>query len=139
VTVPGPGSWNLGVWLSDAAGNGSAANAAHAILTVAQGKPGASNGGGSGKPTIRISESVVRRKLVVRVRGSGKGKVRVSFTARLGGKTIASGVRSVALKRGKASASFKLGPRTAAHALIRVRCRLDNQASVTSTLHRRGR
>jgi Bacterial Ig-like domain len=137
VSVPGLGSWNLAVWLSDAAGNGTPANAAHAVLTVAPSKPGGSNGGGTtGNATIRVSESLSGRELVVHVRGSGSGKVRVSFTGRLGGKTVAWGVRTVLLKHRKLSAMFKLGPRTAAHALIRVTARLGHQAAVTSTLHR---
>jgi hypothetical protein len=31
---------------------------------------------------------------------------------------------------------FRLGPRTAAHALIRVSAKLDHELAVTSTLHR---
>jgi len=136
VKVPGPGSWDLGVWLSDVAGNGSFANAAHTILTVVASKPGQPNGSiSTGKPTIRVSERLVLRKLVIYVRGSGKGNVRVSFTARLGGKLVASGARTAGLKSGRLSIAFKLGRRTAAHALIRVRARLDHQAAVTSTLH----
>jgi hypothetical protein len=137
VSVPGPGSWNLAVWLTDAAGNGTPANAAHIVLTVATSKPGGSNGDGTtGKATIRVSESLSRRELVVHVRGSGNGKVRVRFTGRLSGRTVASGVRSVALRHGRLTATFKLGPRTAAHALIRVSARLGHQAAVTSTLRR---
>jgi hypothetical protein len=137
LSIPGPGTWNLAVWLTDAAGNGTPANAAHIVLTVATSKPGGSNGDGTtGKATIRVSESLSGRRLVVHIRGSGSGKVRVSFTGRLGGETVASGVRSVTLKHGKLSATFKLGPRTAAHALIRVTARLGHQAAVTSTLHR---
>jgi hypothetical protein len=134
VSVPGSGRWNLAVWLTDAAGNGTPANAAHTVLTVAPGKPG----GTTGRATIHLSESLRGRELVVHIRGSGNGKVRVSFTGRLGGKTVASSVRTVTLRHGKLTAIFKLGPRTAAHALIRVSARLGHQAPVTSTLQRAG-
>jgi hypothetical protein len=137
LSIPGPGTWNLAVWLTDAAGNGTPANAAHIVLTVATSKPGGSNGDGTtGKATIRVSESLSGRELVVHIRGSGNGKVRVRFTGRLSGRTVAWGVRTVALKHGKLTATFKLGPRTAAHALIRVSARLGHQAAVTSTLRR---
>ncbi|MGA2166129.1 MAG: hypothetical protein ABSH36_16920 [Solirubrobacteraceae bacterium] len=42
----------------------------------------------------------------------------------------------MALKHGRLTATFKLGPRTAAHATIHVSARLDHQLAVTSTLHR---
>ena len=156
VTVPGPGTWTLAVWLTNAAGNGSPANAAHTTLTVPAGGAGggSSGGGGSGgsgaggdsgggspssKTTIRVSEALHGRELVVHVSGPATGKVRVSFTGRLAGRTVASGVKTVALKRGRLTATFKLGPRTAAHATIRVSARLDHELAVTSTLHRQPR
>jgi hypothetical protein len=147
VTVPGPGSWSLAVWLTNAAGNGTAANAAHTTLTVPAGSlggGGSGSGGGSGagdgssapKATIHVSETLRGRELVVHVSGPATGEVRVSFTGRLGGRTVVSGAKTVALKRGRLTATFKLGPRTAAHAMIRVSARLDHQLAVTSTLHR---
>jgi hypothetical protein len=42
----------------------------------------------------------------------------------------------VALKHGGLTATFKLGPRTAAHATIRVSAKLDHELAVSSTLHR---
>ncbi len=135
VTVPGPGSWSLAVWLTNAAGNGSSANAAHTTLTV----PTGNSGGGHGttpKATIRVSEALRGRELVVHVSGPATGRVRVSFTGRLRGRTVASAAKMIALKRGKLTAIFKLGPRTAAHALIRVSAKLDHERAVTSTLHR---
>jgi hypothetical protein len=138
VTVPGPGTWNLAVWLSNAAGNGTPANAAHVTLTVPPSSSGGS-GGSTTKATIHVSETLSGRQLIVHVRGPASGKVRVSFTGRLHGRTVASGARTVALKHGKLTAIFKLGPRTAAHALIRVSAKLDHELAVTSTLHRRPR
>jgi hypothetical protein len=140
VTVPGPGTWSLAVWLTNAAGNGTPANAAHAILTVAAGTPG-EGGPGSGsttpKTTIRVSETLHGRELVVHVSGPASGTVRVGFTGRLRGRTVASGTKTVALRHGRLTVMFKLGPRAAAHALIRVSAKFDHELTVTSTLHRR--
>jgi hypothetical protein len=60
----------------------------------------------------------------------------VGFTGRLRGRTVASTAKTVALKRGRLTVVFKLGPRTAAHALIRVSAKLDHELAVTSTLRR---
>jgi hypothetical protein len=49
VTVPGPGGWTLAVWLTDAAGNSSSANAAQITLTVPQ--PSGSEGSGTEEGT----------------------------------------------------------------------------------------
>jgi hypothetical protein len=139
VTVPGPGTWSLAVWLTNAAGNGTPANAAHAILTVVAGTPGGGGpGGGSMTPktTIRVSETLRGRELIVHVSGPASGMVRVGFTGRLRGRTIASAAKTVALKRGRLTVVFRLGPRTAAHALIRVSAKLDHELAVTSTLRR---
>ena len=74
---------------------------------------------------------------MVHVSGPASGRVRVGFTGRLRGRTVASGAKTVALKRGRLTVVFKLGPRTAAHALIRVSAKLDHELAVTSTLRRR--
>jgi hypothetical protein len=107
------------------------------------GSGGSGSGGGDGSPTpkatIHVSETLRGRELVVHVSGPATGMVRVSFTGRLGDRTVASGVKTVALKRGRLTAIFKLGPRTAAHAVLRVAARLDHQVAVSSTLHRHRR
>jgi hypothetical protein len=54
----------------------------------------------------------------------------------LRGRIVASGAKTVTLKHGHLTAIFKLGPRTATHALIRVSAKLDHESAVTSTLHR---
>ena len=150
VTVPGPGTWTLAVWLTNAAGNGSAANAAHTTLTVPGGSSGGGGSGGSGSgggsggsddsltptATIHVSEALRGRELVVYVSGPATGGVRVSFTGGLRGRTVASGAKTVALERGRLTATFKLGPRTAAHATIRVSAKLDHELAVSSMLHR---
>jgi hypothetical protein len=137
--VPGPGTWSLAVWLTNAAGNGTPANAAHAILTVAAGTPGG-GGPGSGsttpKTTIRVSETLRGRELVVHVSGPASGTVRVGFAGRLRGRNVASGTKTVALRHGRLTVMFKLGPRTAANAAIRVSAKLDHELAVTSTLRR---
>lgn len=73
------------------------------------------------------------------VTGPANGRVRVGFTGRLKGRIVASASKTVPLKHGHLTVTFKLGPRTAAHALIRVSAKLDHEAVVTSTLHRRHR
>ncbi len=142
VTVPGPGSWSIAVWLTNAAGNASPAAAAHTSVVVSPSGPGGSGSGtGTGhsagtKPTIRVTETLRGRELVVHVSGPASGRVRVGFTGRLGGRTVASTAKTITLKRGRLTVVFKLGPRTAAHALIRVSAKLDHELAVTSTLRR---
>ncbi|MGA2455437.1 MAG: hypothetical protein ABSG93_18165 [Solirubrobacteraceae bacterium] len=141
VTVPGPGSWSIAVWLTNAAGNASVANAARTNVVA---PPSSSGGSGANTghsatattPTIHVTETLRGRELIVHVSGPATGRVRVSFRGRLAGRTVASGAKTVALKRGKLTAIFKLGPRTAAHALIRVSAKLDHELAVTSTLRR---
>ena len=128
------------MWLTNAAGNATSAAAAHASVVVSPSGPGGS-GTGTGhsagtKPTIRITEALRGRELVVHVSGPASGRVRVGFTGRLGGRTVASAARTVALKRGRLTVVFKPGPRTAALALIRVSAKLDHELAVTSTLRR---
>jgi Bacterial Ig-like domain len=150
VTVPGAGSWNIAVWLTDAAGNGTAANAAHTTVNVPAGGsgsppgnsgpgtgPGTSTGPPTPKATIRVSETLHGRELVVHISGPASGRVRVTFTGRLGRRTVASCARTFVLKHGRLTAGFRLGPRTAAHATIRVSAQLDHEPAVTSTLRRR--
>jgi hypothetical protein len=143
VTVPGPGSWSIAVWLTNAAGNASPAAAAHTSVVVSPSGPGGSGSGtGTGhsagtKPTIRVTETLRGRELAVHVSGPASGRVHVGFTGRLGGRTVASTAKTVALKRGRLTVVFKLGPRTAAHALIRVSAKLDHELAVTSTLRRK--
>ncbi len=145
VTVPGPGTWSLSVWLTNAAGSGSTANAAHITLMVPAGTSGSSrpdgtSTAGDGSPaaqaTIRVGETLRGRELVVHVSGPARGTVRVSFTGQLGGRNVAWGAKTVALEHGRLIATFKLGPRTAAHALIRVSAKLDHQLAVDRTLRR---
>ncbi len=141
VVVPGPGSWSIDVWLTNAAGNASSANAAHTNVVA---PPSSSDGSGTGMghsstattPTIHVTETLRGRELIVRVSGPASGAVRVGFTGRLGGRAVASGAKTVALKRGRLTVMFRLGPRTAAHALIRVSAKLDHELAVTSTLRR---
>lgn len=140
VTVPGPGSWSIAVWLTNAAGNASLAAAARTSVVVSPSGPGGTGtntGQGAGtKPRIRVTEALHGRELVVHVSGPASGKVRVGFIGRLRGRTIASGTKTVALKHGRLTVMFKLGPRTAKHALIRVSAKLNHGLPVTSTLRR---
>jgi hypothetical protein len=143
------GTHTLTLVATDAAGNQS--TAASEQMTVDNSPPppptglsatatqtgGSSLGAGHSSTTmIHVTETLRGRELVVHVTGPASGKVRVSFTGRLRGRTVASGAKTLALKRGRLTATFKLGPRTAAHALIRVSAKLDHERAVTSTLHR---
>jgi hypothetical protein len=142
VTVPGPGSWSIAVWLSNAAGNASPVNAARTTVVVPSSKPG---GTGSGDditattPRVHVTETLRGRELIVHVSGPASGRVRVGFTGRLRGRIVASAAKTVSLKHGRLTVMFKLGPRTAARALIRVSAKLDHEAAVTSTFHRHHR
>lgn len=141
VTVPGPGSWSIAVWLTNAAGNASAANAARTNVVA---PPSSSGGSGTGAghsatattPTIHVTETLRGRELIVHVSGPPSGTVRVGFTGRLGRRTVASAAKTVALKHGRLTVIFRLGPRTAAHASIRVSAKLDHEFAATSTLQR---
>lgn len=142
VTVPGPGDWSIAVWLSNAAGNANPANAARASVVVpapGSGGPGPGHTTTTSTPKIHVTEALQGRELIVHVSGPASGKVRVGFTGRLKGKLVASAAKTVALKRGRLTVTFTLGPRTAAHAVVRISARLDHDAAVTSTLHRQHR
>jgi len=150
VTVPGPGAWSLAVWLTNAAGDVSAATAGHTLLTVPAGSAtggesggrrsggvsSAGNGSSAATATIHLRETLRGRALVVHVTGPATGAVRVSFTGRLGHRTVAQGAKTAALKHGRLALTFDLGPRTAAYAVIRVSARLDHHLAVETTLHR---
>jgi hypothetical protein len=139
VTVPGPGDWSIAVWLSNAAGNANPANAARASVVVpapGSGGPEPGHTTTTSTPKIHVTETLQGRELIVHVSGPASGKVRVGFTGRLKGKLVASAAKTVALKRGRLTVTFTLGPRTAAHALVRISGRLDHEAAVTSTLRR---
>ncbi|MGO9322537.1 MAG: hypothetical protein ACLQBY_17300 [Solirubrobacteraceae bacterium] len=132
-------SWSIAVWLTNAAGNASPANAAHTNVVVPPSSAGGSGTGHSATattPTIHVTETLRGRGLVVRVSGPASGTVRVGFIGRLRGRTVASGAKTVALKHGRLTVVFRLGPRTAARALIRVSAKLDHELAVTSTLRR---
>jgi len=100
------------------------------------GSSGAGKGSSAVKATIHVGETLRGGELVVHVSGPATGGVRVSFTGRLAGRTVAFGARTVALKHGRLTATFKLGSRTAAHATIRVSAKLGHELAVTSTLDR---
>jgi hypothetical protein len=102
------------------------------------GLPGLGDGTPLAKATIHISETLCGRELIVHVSGPTTGTVRVGFAGQLGGRTVAAGRKTLALKRGKLTTSFKLGTRTAAHATIRLSAQLSHQAVLKSILNRQG-
>jgi hypothetical protein len=99
-------------------------------------QPATTGGASPPKATIHLSETLRGRELVVHVSGPASGRVRISFTGQLMGRLVASGAKIAALKHGALTATFKLGPRTSAHATIRVSAKLDHQRAVTSRRHR---
>jgi hypothetical protein len=151
------GTHTLALVATDAAGNQS--TIASEQITIANHSPpstpttptapplpasssGTANTSSSGnssppKATIRVSETLRGHELIVHVSGPATGEVRVGFIGRLLDQTVASGAKTMTLKHGKLTVIFKLGPRTAAHATIRVSAKLDHELAVTSTLHRR--
>ncbi len=142
VTVPGPGDWSIAVWLSNAAGNANPANAARASVAVpapSSGGPGSGHTTTTSTPKIHVTETLHGHELIVHVSGPASGRVRVGFTGKLKGKLVVSSAKAGALKHGRLTLMFRLGPRTAAQGLIRVSARLDHEAAVTSTLHRQHR
>jgi hypothetical protein len=142
------GAHTIAVVATDAAGNQSSISEQINVLNspplaptgvaMMATQPGGSSGGGGGSSpaTIHISEKLKGRELIVHVKGRGSGKVRVSFTGRLHGRTVAAATKTVAFRGGKLTTTFKLGPRTAAHATIRVSARLDHQPAVAAVLKR---
>jgi hypothetical protein len=92
VTVPGPGSWSIAVWLSNAAGNASPANAARTNVVVPSSKSGGSgsgHGAAATMPKVHVTEMLHGHELVVHVTGPASGRVRVGFTGRLNGRIVA--------------------------------------------------
>jgi hypothetical protein len=49
---------------------------------------------------------------------------------------VAAATRTIAFRGGKLTTTFRLGPRTAAHATIRVSARLDHEPAVAAILKR---
>lgn len=148
-TTLSDGAHTLALVARDAAGNESASaseqieiqNASPPSLgagaaSVPPGSVGAGSrpGGPGNGPRIRLGVALHGRRLIVKVRGPKSGVVHVSFTARLHGRLVLSGAKAVALTHGSLRASFKLGPRTAAHASIRVGARLSHQRLTTAIL-----
>jgi hypothetical protein len=153
ITVPGPGTWTLQVWLTNAAGNSSAANVARATLVVPTGEPrgggstgtnasrGSSGDGGgrshSLKPALRVLEALHGHELAVRIIGPSSGTVYVSYSGRYHGKLIATAIKKARLRDGELRLTFTLSGFVAAHATIRVSARLDHHAAAIGTLRRR--
>jgi hypothetical protein len=155
---PGRGSSTLLVWLTNAAGNDSEADAARTTLTVPQ--PTASvnapsseaarsavstgdasvamtsSGTSSHKVSIRVTELLRGRRLIVHVRGPASGSVRVTQTCRYPGRVIASGSKIGSLRDETPSVTFKLSPRAVARGTIRVSASIGDRTVVTSMLRR---
>jgi hypothetical protein len=105
-------------------------------MTPGASQSGATGGGAPAKATIHVSEMLRGRELVVHVSGPATGTVRVSYIGRYRGRRIASAAKTLMLKDGRLTATFRLTPQAAARAAIRVSTRFDHDATVHSTLHR---
>ena len=149
-----PRIWTLAVWLTDAAGLSSANDSTQTTLAIFPTKPnenssssnntshsGPPNSGtdehkispSPAKPKLKVTVSLHKRKLLIRVTGPTSGKVRVSYTCSFQGKTIATGTAIVALKHKRLTATFKL-PVRAARSTIRVSAKLNGEPAVSNTL-----
>jgi hypothetical protein len=148
------GPHTLGLVATDAAGNQSAV--ASEQITVAKSSP---TGSPSSAPTspvgtpasvsppggviqqaiLHLRAALRGRELVAYVKGPISGRVRVSFSGRRHGRTVAFGTQVRSLRHGALTALFRLGPRTAARALIRVSATLGHEQAVGSTLQRKRR
>ena len=111
VTVPGPGSWSIAVWLTNAAGNASPANAAHTNVVVPP-----SSSGSAGPQRYGDDANDPRHRDAARARAGGacertrEREVRVGFIGRLRGRTVASGAKTVALKHGRLTVDLQARP-----------------------------
>jgi hypothetical protein len=136
LTLPGPGEWSIALWLTNAAGNTNRANAAYATVAVPTTIPTAHESKPSKTPVpprIYLTATVRGQVLAVHVTGPPNGKVRVNVTGTIGRNTILFARKTAALNHGRLSVTFRLGRRTAAHALLRVRASL-NGTMVARTL-----
>jgi hypothetical protein len=132
VSVPGPGTWTLVVWLVDAAGNGTRAqsamvNATEAAATEGTGGPtangstpsGATNGGPNStmgdtspsgavirKPAIHVHAAVRHGRLNVVVGGPNGEVVRIGYSARLQGHRVCAASHTAKLRHRRARTVF---------------------------------
>ena len=89
--------------------------------------------------TIHVTETLRGRELIVHVSGAASGKVRHHGLRRPAARPNRSLRRydgHAPADQGRLTVTFRLGPRTAAQALIRVSAKLDHELAVTSTLRR---
>jgi hypothetical protein len=139
ISVPGPGTWDLAVWLSSAAQAGTPQNAGHISLIVqttqtpgprelTRNSPSAPDSAAlgtlppSGPSPLHVRETIHGRSIVVSVTGAGKRLVRVALTARIKTHVVFAESRSSRFKHGQAIMRFQLGHRAskAAQLVIRV-------------------
>jgi hypothetical protein len=154
VTVPGPGTWIISVWLTDAAGNTNPANAAQITVnlpaqtvtgpTGPTGTTGATGPAGDTGPTgngptphkpraLSISAHLTGHSLVVTVTSPNHGKAVVSYVARRAHRVIAAANRAVTVARGRASVKFALTRATERRSTITVTVK-EAHRTVTRTL-----
>jgi hypothetical protein len=153
VTLPGPGTWTLSVWLTNAAGYTNPGNAAHTTLAAISSVTGTgesqstgTTNAGSGSNTnnghgqsstgtmrAKLTATLHKRRLIVRVSGPSNGNARITYTIRYRGKTISHGTKTAVLKRGRLTVSFLLTTRAMKRGTIRLQARLANDLDLITT------
>lgn len=160
ISVPGPGTWTLVVWLVDAAGNGSRAQSAMVSLTtapapettggstpigpttngVSSGGAGSTTGSDSGRGigvarerAIRVHAAVRHGRLRVAVAGPNGEVVRIGYSARVRGRRVCATARKAKLRHGRARTVFGLR-RCTRSTTIEVAVRVGGHIAARTTL-----
>jgi len=110
--VAGPGVYRVRLWLVDAAGKGGPHHAAQRTVTVAPASsppPGPSTG--SSQVRTRISATLRGRRLRVAGTLAADGRVRVSWRAKRGRRTLGHGSRVVVVREHRLAVTFALSAR----------------------------
>ena len=112
LAAPGPGLYNVRVWLLDAAGRGGPHNAAAATVTVPPSPPS----------VVRTRIAAVLRGRQLRVTGTvaGRGRVSVSWRSKIRGRSVGNGSRTVTIRNHRLRVTFAI-PRRARVAAATVR------------------
>ncbi len=130
LTAPGSGSWDLRVWLEDAAGNADSRTAGPPLRVTS---PGALR-----SPGLRI-RSVQRRGRLLSISGvsiANRGRVAVTIQRRAG--THLSRVRGVTrVRSGRWTRRLRMTPRLSRYSRVTIVARIDAQAGFRAATARR--
>lgn len=155
IILPGPRTWTLSVWLTNAAGLTSSNNAATTQILLLPGPeispaPGhiegprlATNTGSPLPPSqhhdaqLHLSGRIHGQYLFVQLTGPSTGRVKVAYAVRYHHRTIARASKSISLRHGHQTTRFKLPGHIIAHITILVYARLArNKAQNTISITR---